>query len=115
MKYVKIKKICVTAIVLFVTAVINAQTESISIVQYTASFAQEISLKKFKEHNIYTFNIIEKKEVFDEEKIKFLPTIVLYHNGEEVLRVESGITLKLPEDTLELLEEKIDEIIESKF
>tara|TARA_R100000231_G_scaffold48141_1_gene41262 strand:- start:2554 stop:2889 length:336 start_codon:yes stop_codon:yes gene_type:complete len=89
----------------------------ISVVQFSAPFTKEaeISLKKFKEHNIYNFNIIEKKEVFDEEKIKYLPTIVLYHNGEEVLRVESGISLKLPEDTLELLEEKIDEIIESKF
>ena len=54
MKYVKIKKICVTAIVLFVTAVINAQTESISIVQYTASFAQEISLDDYKDYNVET-------------------------------------------------------------
>ena len=91
--------------------------EEISIVQYSAPFTKdsEISLKPFKQHNTYTFNITEKKDVFDEEKIKYLPTIILYHNGDEVVRVESGISLKLPENTIELIEDKIEEIIESKF
>ena len=91
--------------------------EEISIVQFSAPFTKdsEISLKPFKQHNTYTFNITEKKKVFDNEKIKYLPTIILYHNGDEVIRVESGISLKLPENTIELIEEKIEEIIESKF
>ena len=91
--------------------------EEISIVQFSAPFTKdsEISLKPFKQHNTYTFNITEKKKVFDEEKIKYLPTIILYHNGDEVIRVESGISLKLPENTIELIEDKIEEIIESKF
>ena len=63
----------------------------------------------------FKFKITEKKKVFDNEKIKYLPTIILYHNGDEVIRVESGISLKLPENTIELIEEKIEEIIESKF
>ena len=71
MKYVKIKKICVTAIVLFVTAVINAQTESISIVQYTASFAQEISLDDYKDYNVETLFMSKSKKIFDKHK-KFL-------------------------------------------
>ena len=79
--------------------------EEISIVQFSAPFTKdsEISLKPFKQHNTYTFNITEKQKVFDNEKIKYLP------------RVESGISLKLPENTIELIEEKIEEIIESKF
>jgi hypothetical protein len=91
--------------------------EEISIVQFSAPFTKdsEISLKPFKQHNTYTFNITEKQKVFDNEKIKYLPTIILYHNGDEVIRVESGISLKLPENTIELIEEKIEEIIESKF
>lgn len=91
--------------------------EEISVVQFSAPFTKssEISLKPFKQHNTHTFNIIEKKEVFDDEKIKYLPTIVLYHNGDEVLRVESGISLKLPENTVEMIEKEIDKIIESKF
>ena len=91
--------------------------EEISIVQFSAPFTKEseISLKPFKQHNTYTFNITERKKVFDNEKIKYLPTIILYHNGDEVIRVESGISLKLPENTIELIEEKIEKIIESKF
>ena len=49
------------------------------------------------------------------KKIKYLPTIILYHNGDEVVRIESGISLKLPENTIKLIEEEIDLIIESKF
>ena len=76
--------------------------EEISIVQFSAPFTKdsEISLKPFKQHNTYTFNITEKQKVFDNEKIKYLPTIILYHNGDEVIRVESGISLKLPENTM---------------
>ena len=54
-------------------------------------------------------------DIFDREKIIFLPTLVLYHNGKEIVRVESDITLKLPEDALDVLQEEIDLIIESKF
>ena len=91
--------------------------EEISIVQFSAPFTvgAEVSLKPFKDYNIYTFSIAEKKDVFEDEKIKYLPTIILYHNGEEVIRVESGISLKLPENTIELIEKEIDKIIESKF
>jgi hypothetical protein len=91
--------------------------EEISVVQFSAPFTKdsEISLKPFKQHNTYIFSITEKQKVFDNEKIKYLPTIILYHNGDEVIRVESGISLKLPENTIELIEEKIEEIIESKF
>ena len=91
--------------------------DEISIVQFSAPFTKEaeISLKTFDDYNIYTFSIVEKKEVFKKENIKYLPTIILYNDGEEVMRIESGISLKLPEDTIELLGKEIDEIIESKF
>lgn len=95
----------------------QAFKDEISVVQFSAPFtkASEISLKKFNEHNTYTFLITEKKKVFDNEKIKYLPTIILYHNGDEVVRIESGISLKLPENTIDVLAEHIEEIIESKF
>ena len=54
-------------------------------------------------------------DVFEREKIVFLPTVILYHNGKEIVRVESDITLKLPENTLDVIQEEIDLIIESKF
>ena len=89
----------------------------ISVVQFSAPFTvdSEISLKKFKSYNTYTFHINEKKKVFEKEKIKYLPTLILYHNGDEVLRIESGISLKLPNDSVEIIQQNIDKIIESKF
>tara|TARA_R100000406_G_scaffold90005_1_gene76486 strand:- start:66 stop:410 length:345 start_codon:yes stop_codon:yes gene_type:complete len=108
-------------IIVFLILTSNAFGQSfkdeISIVQFSAPFTKEaeISLKIFDDYNIYTFSIVEKKEVFEKEKIKYLPTIILYNDGEEVIRIESGISLKLPEDTVDLLEKEIDEIIESKF
>ena len=115
MKYVKIKKICVTAIVLFVTAVINAQTESISIVQYTASFAQEISLDDYKDYNVETLFMSKSKKIFDKNKIQYLPTVILYNDGEEQLRIEGNITLKLPENWKQLVKEHIDYLLEQRF
>ena len=115
MKYVKIKKICVTAIVLFVTAVIKAQTESISIVQYTASFAQEISLDDYKDYNVETLFMSKSKKIFDKNKIQYLPTVILYNDGEEQLRIEGNITLKLPEYWKHLVNEHIDYLLEQRF
>ena len=91
--------------------------DDISVVQFSAPFTKdsEISLKKFKEHNIYNFNINEKKNIFEKEKIKYLPTIILYHNGDEIMRVESGISLKLPDDCEQKILEEIEEIIGNKF
>ncbi|QDP65922.1 MAG: hypothetical protein Tp133SUR523431_46 [Prokaryotic dsDNA virus sp.] len=104
---------------LFLSNTLVAQSfkDEISVVQFSAPFtkASEISLKKFNDYNIYTFLINEKKDVFEKENIKYLPTIILYHNGEEIIRIESGISLKLPENTIQLIEEEIEEIIESKF
>tara|TARA_R100001129_G_scaffold86713_3_gene58987 strand:+ start:163 stop:510 length:348 start_codon:yes stop_codon:yes gene_type:complete len=115
MKYVKIKKICVTAIVLFVTAVINAQTESISIVQYTASFAQEISLDDYKDYNVETLFMSNSKKLFDKNKIQYLPTVILYNDGEEELRIEGNIRLELPGNWKQLVNEHIDLLLEQRF
>ena len=91
--------------------------DDISVVQFSAPFTKdsEISLKKFKDHNVYTFYITDKKEIFEKEKIKYLPTIILYHNGDEIMRVESGISLKLPDDCEQKILEEIEEIIGNKF
>ena len=74
----------------------------ISVVQFSAPFTQdsEISLKPFKSYNTYTFHITDKQEIFDSEEIK---------------RIESGISLKLPDDSVKKIQKEIDKIIESKF
>ena len=81
--------------------------DDISVVQFSAPFT--------KDHNVYTFYINEKKNIFEKEKIKYLPTIILYHNGDEIMRVESGISLKLPDDCEQKILEEIEEIIGNKF
>ena len=91
--------------------------DDISVVQFSAPFTKssEISLKVFEDCYTYNFDITKKKDVFDEDNIKYLPTIILYNDGEEIHRVESGISLKLPEDTEQVINDLIQEIIESKF
>jgi thiol-disulfide isomerase/thioredoxin len=103
----------VTVIALFVSVVSFAQIE---IVQFSAEFLKdnEISLKSFR-YDTKTLYMSKAQDQFKKLDIKYIPTVVLFYNGEEVYRVESGITLKLPENTIELIENEIEEIIESKF
>jgi thiol-disulfide isomerase/thioredoxin len=103
----------VTVIALFVSVVSFAQIE---IVQFSAEFLKdnEISLKSFR-YDTKTLYMSKAQDQFKKLNIKYIPTVVLFYNGEEVYRVESGITLKLPENTIELIENEIEEIIESKF
>ena len=103
----------VTVIALFVSVVNFAQTESISIVQYTASFAEQVTLEDYRDYNSKTYFVSKSPDMF--QNIKYYPTIVLYNDGEEELRIESGISLKLPEDWKEQLNEHIDLLLSQRF
>ena len=103
----------VTGIVLFVSAVNFAQTESISIVQYTASFAEQVTLEDYKDYNSKTYFVSKSPDEF--KNIRYYPTIVLYNDGEEELRIESGISLKLPENWKEQLNKHIDLLLSQRF
>jgi len=103
----------VTVIALFVWVVNFAQTESISIVQYTASFAEQVTLEDYKDYNSKTYFVSKSPDKF--KNIRYYPTIVLYNDGEEELRIESGISLKLPEDWKEQLNEHIDLLLSQRF
>ena len=100
----------------FLTFASFAQSD-IEIVQYSAEFVKEneISLKPLRQYNIKTLYMSKASSVFGKHKVEYIPSIILFYNGEEVYRVESGITLKLPEDTLQQINEQIENIIESKF
>jgi hypothetical protein len=103
-------------IAFFLTFASFAQS-NIDIVQYSAEFVKEneISLKPFRQYNVKTLYMSKASSVFAKHKVEFIPSVILFYNGEEVYRVESGITLKLPEDTIEKINEQIENIIESKF
>jgi hypothetical protein len=100
-------------IVYLATFVSFAQTESISIVQYTASFAEQVTLEDYKDYNSKTYFVSKSPDKFKD--IKYYPTIILFNDGEEELRIESGISLKLPEDWKEQLNEHIDLLLSQRF
>ena len=102
-------------IAFFLTFASFAQTESISIIQYTAGFAEEVSLDNFRDYNIETLFMSKSKDAFNKNEIKYLPTIILYNDGEEELRIESGISLKLPDNWKEKLNEHIDLLLSQRF
>lgn len=104
----------VTVIALFVWVASSAQIE---VIQYSAEFVKdnEISLNSFRSYDTNTLYMSKASKLFAQNKVEYIPTIILFNNGEEVFRVESGISLKLPENTIQLIQEQIEEIIESKF
>jgi hypothetical protein len=101
--------------VYFLTFASFAQSD-IEIVQYSANFvkANEISLKSFR-YDTKTLYMSKAQDEFKKLNIKYIPTVILFYNGEEVYRVESGISLKLPDNAIQRIEEEIEEIIDSKF
>jgi|TARA_R100000084_G_scaffold54098_1_gene22742 hypothetical protein len=100
-------------IAFFLTFASFAQTESISIIQYTASFAEQVTLEDYKDYNSKTYFVSKSPDKFKD--IKYYPTIILFNDGEEELRIESGISLKLPEDWKEQLNEHIDTLLQQRF
>tara|TARA_R100001463_G_scaffold60919_1_gene113573 strand:+ start:457 stop:783 length:327 start_codon:yes stop_codon:yes gene_type:complete len=103
-------------LILLVSNFANAQVkDDISVVQYTAGFASEMSLDAFNDYNIQTLYIEKHGDIFKKENIKFLPTIILYNDGEEVITIESGISMKLPENTQKTIQQHIDKILETRF
>ena len=110
MKYLKL-------LLLFTVSSYSQYKDGISIVQFSAEFVQEneISLKQFDDHNTHLFYLSKHSEHFTKEEIIYIPTVILFHNGEQILKIESGVTLKLPENTIDKLENAIDEILENTF
>ena len=103
-------------LILLVSTFANAQVkDDISVVQYTAGFASEMSLDVFNDYNTQTLYIEKHGDIFKKEKIKFLPTLVLYNDGKEILKIESGISMKLPENSLEQINKQINKILETRF
>ena len=109
---------CVKVIALFVTFAINSQVkDDISVVQYSAEFVKssEISLNTFKNYNIQTLYLSKNQKIFQKEKITSLPTIILYNDGEEVLKIDGGISMKLPDNCIDQINEHINKILETRF
>ena len=103
------------SLLMFFTATFGQYKNDISVVQFTAEFVTSASLKEFSKHNTYTFFIEEESDKFDKENISFVPTIILYHNGKEIKRIESNIMLELPKEWKKEILEEVEAITSQKF
>tara|TARA_R100001463_G_scaffold42546_5_gene89081 strand:- start:867 stop:1205 length:339 start_codon:yes stop_codon:yes gene_type:complete len=91
--------------------------DGLTVVQYSADFvkANEIDISKLEGADLLRLAMSEHPKIFEKEDIKFLPTVCLYHNRTLILKVESDISLKLPEGSLDMIQEQINKIVKSKF
>ena len=70
---------------------------------------------ELKEVELMRLYLTQHPKIFEKENIKYLPTVVLYHNGKTIVRIESDISLKLPDNTLTEIQSHINKIVKQKF
>tara|TARA_R100000951_G_scaffold35757_1_gene30298 strand:- start:156 stop:494 length:339 start_codon:yes stop_codon:yes gene_type:complete len=111
------KHVIIIVALLFTTLSFGQYKDDISVVQFSAKFLVEkqISLKKFKEFNTHTLFMSDHSKFFKEEKVEYLPTIIVYNNGDVVLRIDGGMSLELPEDTIKQIQRQLTELQSNKF
>ena len=111
------KHVTIIIALFFTTLCFSQYKDDISVVQFSAKFLvdKQISLKKFKEFNTHTLFISGHSKFFKEEEVEYLPTIIIYNNGDVVFRIDGGISLELPENTIEQLQKELNELQSNKF
>ena len=86
--------------------------KGLAVVQYNADFNKNNSVKnlqRLSDARIFNAWIDKQPELKTENRIKSVPTIILYNDGEEVRRWEAGIMMKL-DITHHEIQEYIDEL-----
>ena len=66
----------------------------------------EVDLKSFRSYNIHEFDLEKHGEIFAKENIEYLPTLILYQNGKEIKRIEAGISLKLDDECIGIMQKE---------
>jgi hypothetical protein len=107
------------AILLLIPTLTFSQSykDGLVVIQYSADFVKthEVDIGELKEVEAIRLYLTQHPQVFKKEEIKYLPTVVLYHNGKTIVRIESDISLQLPDNTLEELQSHINKIVKQKF
>ena len=100
-------RLWIILLILFTSTVHAQYKDGIVVVQYSADFvkASEVDLDELEGADQYRLYLTDHPKLFKKDKIVYLPTVVLYHN----------ISLTLPEETLEIIQEHINKIKKSKF
>ena len=98
------------AIVFVLLCAFKVPSRGIVVVHYNAEFnsSNSVPLKKISDARILNL-WIDEDGVKEYGKVKSVPTIVLYQNGEEIQRWEPGLSLSLSV-THSDIQEVIDEI-----
>ena len=107
------------AILLLIPTLTFSQSykDGLVVIQYSADFVKthEVDIGELKEVELMRLYLTQHPKIFEKEKIKYLPTVVLYHNGKTIIRIESDISLKLPDNTLSEIQSHINKIVKQKF
>ena len=92
-------------------------SKGIVVVEYWAEWNKSnefTELENLKDCSVYRACITKCKDAAADYKIKAIPTVVVYDNGEEVERFTPNIMLKLEADKKEV-QSAINEIVLNKF
>tara|TARA_R100000541_G_scaffold2021_1_gene7404 strand:- start:6038 stop:6373 length:336 start_codon:yes stop_codon:yes gene_type:complete len=110
-------KLWTVLLILFTFSAQAQYKDGIVVIQYTASFveAAEVNLDDIEGADQIRLYLTDHPKIFKKNNIVYLPTVILYHNRKTVIRVESNISLQLPENTLDTIQYHINKIIKSKF
>jgi hypothetical protein len=82
------------------------------LIHYNANFNSKnnyTEIAKVKDARVFKTWIDENPEIKSEERIRSVPTIILYSGGQEIKRWEAGINLKLNVPINEIQQE-VDEL-----
>ena len=92
-------------------------SKGIVVVEYWAEWNKGnefTELENLKDCNVYRACISKCKDAADDYKIKAVPTVIIYDNGEEIARFTPNIMLQLEANKSDI-QSAIDEIVLNKF
>ncbi|MAR66867.1 MAG: hypothetical protein CL833_06395 [Crocinitomicaceae bacterium] len=94
------------------------KVKGVVLIHYNANFNSAnnyVEIAKIKDAKIFKSWIDENPEVKDSERIRSVPTIILYDSGKEIKRWEAGLNLKLTVPLKEIQQEVDDLTGANKF
>ena len=110
-------RLWIVILLLIPTIALSQCKDGISVIQFSADFVKsnELVIDKIKNAELLSVYLTQHPEFFKKEKIKYLPTVILYQKGKAIIRIESNITLTLPENTLDTIQHHINKIKNQKI
>ena len=87
--------------------------KGVVLVHYNASFNAKnnyVDVVKIKDAKIFRASIDGDSSLKRDERIKSVPTVILYNNGKEIFRWEAGINLSLSHIDYHDIQKEVDKI-----